>query len=112
MNKIQYIKLLEIRGITELNGVTLAQAIKESGGDGTHEEMAKVNELSMKFYIDKLIAEENKNKELIKKNEQLLNELSLLYNELEFYNCLVAAGVDNWEGYNIAQNMMNNEEEE
>lgn len=33
MNKIQYIKLLAMRGITELKGKSIAEAVKQSGGD-------------------------------------------------------------------------------
>lgn len=55
MNKIQLIELLKLRGITELNGISIATAIAESGGDPTQAEMVKVNEAAMKYYIDKFI---------------------------------------------------------
>ncbi len=52
MNKIQYIQLLSLRGITELDkGQSVAEAIRKSGGEPTLEEMVKVNEASMKYYI-------------------------------------------------------------
>jgi len=43
----------------------------------------------------------------------IIGELEVKVEELEeglaFYNCLVAAGVDNWNGYDIAQEMMEDE---
>lgn len=33
MNKIQFIKLLALRNIFELKGITIAQAVRQSGGE-------------------------------------------------------------------------------
>lgn len=43
MNKLQYIELLRMRGITELRGITLAQALRNTGGEPTKIEMLEVN---------------------------------------------------------------------
>lgn len=57
MNKIQYIELLKLRGITDLKnrsiGLTLAEAIKKSGGEPTIEEMVVVNENAMNYFFSK-----------------------------------------------------------
>jgi len=76
MNKIQLIKLLEIRGITELiKGQTVAQSIRNSGGDATESEMVEVNRLSMLYYIDKyheqILFNEKQNQEIIILNSQI-----------------------------------------
>lgn len=100
MNKIQYIKLLALRGITELNGITLADAVKQSGGEPKVDEMVKVNEQSMVYYFEKYQEEKSKNEELQKRIESLQEDSDIL-------RCLEAAGVDNWEGYDIAMDMRN-----
>jgi hypothetical protein len=43
MNKLQYIELLNMRGVTELKGRTIAGALRETGGDPTDFEMMIVN---------------------------------------------------------------------
>lgn len=43
MNKLQYIELLRMRGITKLNGITLDTALTISGGEPTELEMLEVN---------------------------------------------------------------------
>lgn len=43
MNKLQYIELLRLRGITELRGWSIATALSLTGGDPTEAEMIKVN---------------------------------------------------------------------
>lgn len=95
MNKIQYIKLLAIRNVTELNGITIAEAIRKTGGEPTEKEMIKTNEDAMKYYIEKLGEEKYK-------NEQLQKEIVSLKKRDNWLSCLEAAGVDNWEGYDIA----------
>lgn len=99
MNKIQFIKLLESRGITELKGITIAEAIRKSGGDPTLEEMVKVNEQCMIHYLEKF-EEEKKSGEaklgILEKQIQELKERD------EFLSCLEAAGIDNWDGYEYA----------
>lgn len=95
MNKIQYVKLLELRGITELKGVSIAEAVKNSGGDPTDKEMAEVNFKCMQYYMERFNSESNKNLELTQKVEELEKRSNWL-------SCLESAGVDNWEGFDIA----------
>jgi len=95
MNKIQYIKLLVMRGITELKGISIAEAVKQTGGEPSDKEMVKVNEESMNYFIEELEKEKVKNKILQKQIEELKKRD-------EWLSCLEAAGVDNWEGYDIA----------
>jgi len=104
MNKIQYIKLLEIRGITKLEDkTTIGDAVKMSGGEPTIEEMKIVNELAMQYFIDELNKEIEKNEKLKKENSDLKYNIRILSNREKWLNCLEYAGVDNWEGYSIAQ---------
>lgn len=104
MIKIQYIELLRLRGITELKqGQSLFSAVVESGGDPTQEEMVKVNEASMRYYIDQFKLEQEKNAVLAKENERLTNLVNSLEDDSLFLSCLQGAGVDNWDGYGDAQ---------
>ena len=102
MNKIQYIKLLEMRGITELKGISIADAVKETGGNPSDKEMVIVNQKSMEYYIDEL----NKEKA---KTSVLEIEIEKLEKRDNFLCSLEAAGVDNWEGFDIAIDIMNGE---
>jgi glutamine amidotransferase PdxT len=43
MNKLQYIELLKLRGITKLERMTLGTALTISGGEATEIEMIIVN---------------------------------------------------------------------
>jgi len=95
MNKIQYIKLLALRGLTELEGVSIAEAVRQTGGEPSIEEMVKVNEGSMKYFSEKLVEEKAK-------TESLKKQIEHLKERDEWLNCLEVAGVDNWEGYGIA----------
>ena len=96
MNKIQYIKLLALRGITELNGMSIAEAVKSSGGSPTETEMVKTNWEAMMYYIDKYAEQKEINGKLQTDNQRLQERD-------EWLSKLEAAGVDNWEGYDIAQ---------
>jgi len=98
MNKIQYIKLLNLRGVTELQGVTIADSVKQTGGEPTDKEMVEVNRQAMMYYIDKFTEQKDINKKLEDVNGKLQERDNWL-------NCLEAAGVDNWEGYDIAQDI-------
>lgn len=98
MNKIQYIKLLNLRGITELKGISIASAVKQSGGDPTDKEMVEVNKQSMSYYIEKYTEQKELNEKLSKENKKLQERDSWL-------NCLEMAGVDNWSGYDVAIDM-------
>ena len=43
MNKLEYIELLKMRGITELKGISIATALRINGGEPTEIEMIIVN---------------------------------------------------------------------
>lgn len=98
MNKIQYIKLLAMRGVTELKGTSIAEAVRQTGGEPSDKEMVKVNEESMKYFYEKW--EEEK-----VKNEVLQKQVEKLEKRDEWLSCLEAAGVDSWEGFGIAIDM-------
>lgn len=106
MNKIQYIKLLNLRGIFELKGQSIAQAIKNSGGEPTLEEMVRVNEEAIKYYIEQF----NSQVVISKTFEEEVKRLNGIIEELEedslFLSCLEGAGVDNWDGYSYALEML------
>ena len=96
MNKIQYIALLELRDITELEkDQSIYDAIEQSGGPASIEELADVNNAAMLHYMNKLIELESSNKRLKEYTERLEKRVDWL-------ECLEAAGVDNWEGYSVA----------
>jgi len=105
MNKIQYIILLEQRGITELLGSSIASAVRESGGDPGIEEMLKVNELAMVHYINKFQEQKDINEKLNKKIIGLENSIIVLEDDVDWLHWLEAAGVDNWDGFEYAQEM-------
>jgi len=94
MNKIQYIKLLNLRGITELQGISIAQAVKQTGGEPTDKEMVEVNNRAMTHYIEKFTEQKEINKKLEEVNKKLQERENWL-------NCLV----DNWEGYDFARDI-------
>ena len=95
MNKIQYIKLLSIRGVTELEGVSVGIAVKETGGEPTDKEMIETNLQAMTHYINKFTEQKEVSERLRAVNERLQKRDDLL-------RCLEDAGVDNWDGYNDA----------
>ena len=101
MNKIQYIKLLKIRGITELNGMSMAGAVKQTGGKPTNKEMVEVNKQAMIYYIEKFTEQKEIN------NRQAKTVEGLQMRE-DWLICLEQAGVDNWEGYSVAVDISNN----
>ena len=98
MNKIQYIKLLNLRGVTELKSISILSAVKQSGGKPTNKEMIEVNYQSMLHYLNKFTEQEEFNKKLININNKLQDRDDWLC-------CLESAGVDNWEGYDVAQDI-------
>lgn len=99
MNKIQYITVLKLRGVTELNGLSLKDALEQSGGTPTETEMVIVNFYAMEHYIDKYTKEK-------RVNDKLTSDINELQKRDDFLTCLEAAGVDNWEGYDLAWEMM------
>jgi len=92
MNKVQYVKLLEIRGVADLNkGETLFGAVERTGGDPTEAEMVLVNQRAMDYYIGKFDEERKENLRLenMMDGKQLVKEsaISWLYeNHQEVYN--------------------------
>ena len=137
MNKIQYIELLKLRGIIKLEkGQSIGDAVKQSGGDPTEKEMVLVNYNSMVYYIDKSKDSDSMQSSYQRQIEDLKHRL--LKSEVEvanlkakqgkgviikqeqidelddlraWKNALQAAGVDNWEGYDIAMDMYREEVE-
>lgn len=107
MNKIQFIKLLEMRGITKLENISVAEAVRQTGGEPTLNEMVKVNELSMIYYIDKFEDEKQKNDKLQKQNNILDQQIEKSKDRNNLLSCLEAAGVDNWSGYEYAIELYN-----
>ena len=105
MIKIQIIKLLALRGVTELIGETAGMAITRTGGEGSLEEMVKVNEQGMFHYIDKLKEQEAINKTLQNEIDRLHRLNADLEDDVLFLSCLEGAGVDNWDGYSDAREM-------
>jgi len=80
MNKYQYIELLKLRDITQLNkGESVNDAVKRSGGEPTFEELAKTNQSVMEIFIDKYHQAEERWSEL----NSLYNSLLEDYKELE-----------------------------
>lgn len=102
MNKIQYIELLKLRGITELDGKSIAKAVEETGGEPTLDEMLIVNDRAMNYFI--LEYEEQKNL-----NSILSNKIDELQKRVDWLNCLECAGVDNWNGWEYALDIYNEE---
>jgi hypothetical protein len=100
MNKTQYIKLLELRGINSLEGLSIAKAVEQSGGTPTIKELCLVNQRSMEFYI-------NKYEEELRKNEQLQIVIERLEERDFWLTCLEQAGVDNWQGLDLAYEIKN-----
>jgi len=99
MNKIQYIKLLEIRGVTNLEqGQSINDSLSTTGGEPTEAEMIKVNELAMKHYIQEVEKEKAE-------NIKLKATIADMQEDCDFMRALEAAGVDNWEGYGVAQDI-------
>ncbi len=107
MIKVQYIQLLALRGVTKLNeGETIGLAVTRTGGEPTQEEMVKVNEASMFHFLEKYQEQEEINKGLQKEVERLHKENLALEEDSLFLSCLQGAGVDNWDGYGDAQEML------
>ena len=98
MIKIQIIKLLALRGVTELIGETAGMAITRTGGEGSLEEMVKVNEQGMFHYIEKYQAEQETNKTLQDEIDRLHRLNNRLLDDSLMLTCLRNAGLDNWDG--------------
>jgi len=105
MNKLQYIKLLALRGVTELVGETLGMAVGRTGGDATQEEMVKVNEACMRHYMDKYESEQEINKNLLEEVGKLRAKVNKLADDSLMLSCYRNAGIDNWDGAGYAEEM-------
>ena len=99
MNKVQYIQYFKLHGIEELPKGESIGSMMENLGEPTIEEMVKINQMAMEYYIVQ-------NNLQIQKNTELFNQNAEMKKDVEFMQCLEAAGVDNWEGYDIAKDMM------
>ena len=112
MSKQQYIELLRLRGITEfeLSNETLADAIRRSGGEPTIEEKFRATELAMLYYANRWASESNSVDALKKQVVKLQTEVMKLQEDSELLNALIIHGVDNWEGYSLAIESLNNNE--
>ena len=100
MNSVQYINLLAIRGITQLNtGQTVGQAVERSGGNPSPDEMVEVNRLTMTHYLGKYLEQKTEIAQLKEENKKLTIRDNWL-------TCLESAGVDNWEGCGVADDIM------
>lgn len=64
---------------------------------------------SSQDYVHQL---EESREEMAKETASLRNELEEVHDQLHFLRCLEAVGVDNWEGYGIAQDMYKEEYKE
>ncbi len=101
MNKIQYINYLKIKGFDELpKEETIGSMIKKIG-EPTTNEMVTVNELTFKYFM-------SENDELKKEIIKLNKTVSAMEDDIEWLNCLEQAGVDNWEGFGVAQDIRDN----
>jgi len=98
MNKLQLIHLLKNRGVTDLNGITIAEAIRQTGGQPTVEEMVKVNEAIMFDCLNKIRELELLAKQLSDENTNLKSKIEKYEKSHTTLLLLKAAGVDNWEG--------------
>ncbi len=108
MNKMQYIKLLNLRGIADLEkGQTIASAMTDSGGEPTMEEMVEVNKQCMTHYIEKFTESKADNEKLSKQVDKLTTEVEKLTKRDEWLMCLEQAGVDNWSEYSNAVDISN-----
>jgi hypothetical protein len=99
MNKIQYISYFKIKGIDEMPKGESIGSMMEKIGKPTVDEMVKVNQMTFEWYIE----ESNKWQDL---NVKICDENESMKKDVEFLRCLESAGVDNWEGYDIAKDMM------
>ena len=106
MVKVQYIQLLALRGVTELEkGETMGLAVTRTGGEPTQEEMVKVNEASMFHFIEKYQQEQETNKGLLAEIEKLKLRNEKLEDDSLMLSCYRNAGVDNWDGAGDAEEM-------
>lgn len=106
MVKVQYIELLALRGVTELNeGETMGMAVTRTGGDPTQEELVKVNEASMFHFIKKLKEQEEINKKQLEEINSLKLRNEKLADDSLMLSCYRNAGIDNWDGASYAEEM-------
>lgn len=82
-----------------MNGTSIGEAVRTSGGEPTDKEMILVNEKSMNHFADLL------GKERVR-NVNLEARLAKLEKRDEWLSCLEEAGVDNWEGYSVAHSIL------
>lgn len=71
MNKLQYIKLFELRKVSLQFGQTAEMLMKSSGGEPTQEELNIVNQKVIEFYEKSYRRERERNEELQKRIEKM-----------------------------------------
>lgn len=99
------VELLALRGVHKLEGETAGMAITRTGGEGSLEEMVKVNEQGMFYYIDKYQTEQETNKKLLAEIERLKQRNEELADDSLMLSCYRNAGVDNWDGTGYAEEL-------
>jgi len=100
MNKIQYISYFKLKGVEEIpKGKSMADVIRQLG-EPTLGDMVEVNYMSMQYCIK----ESDSLKEEIEKLKQTIASME---KDCEWLSCLKAAGIDNWEGCEYAEELLN-----
>ena len=100
MNKIQYINYFKIKGIDTLPQGKSILDMMNTLGEPTINDMVEVNRLSMNYFIDE-------NTKLKEENNKLESRVDNMADNVKLLHCLQSAGVDNWEGYDIAMDEYN-----
>jgi hypothetical protein len=111
MTKVQYIELLKLRGITELpKGESIQSMIDGTGGAPTKDEMIKTNEAAMFYWLSEKKKLDNETDVLKQTVTHLTERLNFAEKDLDKLNALELGGVDNWDGYDHAMELMNSED--
>lgn len=95
MTEIQKQALLITRNYIKEDKESLDEAIENSGGIPYGLELTRLNNLTIDLYEKEI--------------QRLKNIIIPLEEDSNWLNCLRNAGVDNWEGYEIAIDMFNEE---
>lgn len=109
MTEIQKESLLIVRIYIKKDNESLDEAIENSGGTPSENELDRLNNFSIAIYENKLQKQNNKIQNLEEEIQRLKNVIIPLEEDSNWLNCLRNAGVDNWEGYDIAIDAFNEE---
>ena len=112
----QYIELLKLRGVTKLDkGQSVADAVKNTGGNPTDSEMRIVNEIIINDLYEKIMKLENDYEIKMKILNNNISNLEVKLKESEKYSdwvyCLEVAGYDNWDGIEYASDIWKEQDE-